>query len=121
MMRGARNYFSQIQAASTSSGLVPSKVEGQGGEAGKSSKQALTAEPTLELAKIVVADTVAHSLVIGGVALALQDRFGYCSDSRVYPMAKFRSNATHHSFSEAPLLSFGFWISLLSITILAFS
>ena len=62
-MRGAMNPFGQIQ----------------GGEAGESPTRALTAEPTPELAKRIVAHGVTHLFDFGSVVLALRDRCGYRS------------------------------------------
>jgi len=85
MMRGAKSSFGRIQ----------------GGEAGKSPKRALTAEPTMESAKRADVRRVARLLVIDGVALAPRDRCGYRSDSHALPMTKIRGNATYHNFSAA--------------------
>ena len=87
-MRGAMNPFGQIQ----------------GGEAGESPTRALTAEPTPELAKRIVAHRVAHLFDFGGVGgreegsrdvvLALRDRCGYRSGRT--PCQNQKSVATPH-------------------------
>ena len=77
-MRGAMNHFGQIQ----------------GGEAGESPTRALTAEPTQELAKMIVAHRVAHLFDFGGVVLALRDRCGYRSGRT--PCQNQKSVATPH-------------------------
>ena len=92
MVRGAMNYFDRIQSR---------QRRDKGGacgpewaEAGESPKRALTAEPTRELAKRIVAHRVAHLFDFGGVALALRDRCGYRSGRT--PCQNQKSVATPH-------------------------
>ncbi len=66
-MRGAINPFGQIQ----------------GGEAGESPQRALTAEPTLELAKRIVAHRVAHLFDFGGVVLPHETAAGIATVARL--------------------------------------
>ena len=78
MMRGAINYFARIQ----------------GGEAGASPKRAVTAEPTRESTKIVVAQRVAQILTIGGVVLPRETAAGIAAVARLAEWPK--SAATPH-------------------------
>ncbi len=79
----------------------------QGDEAGESPQWALTAESTLEAAKIAIAQRVAQLLGGGGVALALRDRCGYRSDSHAWPTPKICSNATHFIHETASYSGYG--------------
>ena len=78
MIRGAESYFGRIQ----------------GGEAGKSLRRALTAEPTPESAKIAVAQRVARLFVIGCVALPRETAAGIAAVAR---LANHKNSLQRHA------------------------
>ena len=93
MMRGAINYFGRIQ----------------GGKAGASPKWAVTAEPTQESAKIVVAQRVAHLLDDGSVVLAQRSSFAKATADRdrqryalVLRSPKTKEDCHHPKFVATP-------------------